>query len=429
MHFFDYQLYDLRLTLTSLMLNTPWSLVGEVLVVDDGSTLDYLVADAKILVGKVPGARLVRNEEQLGEGRLRNEMARFARYDIVIFLTPTVVCSPGWLEPLIGLLQSEPLTLAIPHLDNVNDPVTYDYITTPDKIVTAITWSLALRVVTSHEDPSANILRSPALRGDVFAVTRDFIKKFSLYDESFGDIGAENVDLSLRTWLCGGAVKVAQCSRVGVLRLSDPLRAHSPDNVRRLVAWWMPSHKDVIYKHAKVTDDQSVASPPTNPYTSRLQCKTVDWYLDEMKAASVMQRLSPGAVHIGLLKVKSGLCARIGKDDRVDLGSCSLGSYEIFPANMVFELLDDGRVMTNGLCLTTKQTAYIQAEKCASDDSHQRYKYDSSQHLVNDWSSFCLMHVTDPEKQADNSQRQIAMAQKCSADSDGKFSTWEFIAI
>ena len=412
------------------MLYTPLDLIGEVLVVDDGSTLEYLVTDAKVLVNKVPRARLIRNEDQLGEGRLRNEMARFAQYPTVVFLSPTVVCSPGWLEPLIELLRDEPLTLALPHLDNVNDPVTYDYVKTPDELVVTMTWSLGLRVVKSHGAPVKDRLASPASRGEVFAVTREFIRKFGLFDEVFNDLGAENLELSLRTWLCGGMVKVAQCSHVGILRLNDPLRAHSSDSVRRIVSLWLPSEKELVFKLAKISDEKSAASLQVASPSNRLQCKNFDWFLDEMKNLGILNKQSPKANQVGMLKVKTGMCARVGKDSRIDLGSCSTGTYELLPTNMEFELLSDGRITIGDQCLTTQNTAYVVAEKCATtENNHQRFNYDSKQRLVNDWSSFCLMHVTDPEKQADNNPRQIAMAQKCEADSDGKFSTWEFISV
>ena len=41
--FFDYQLYDLKVTVGSVLLNTPADLIKEIIIVDDGSTLDHLI--------------------------------------------------------------------------------------------------------------------------------------------------------------------------------------------------------------------------------------------------------------------------------------------------------------------------------------------------------------------------------------------------
>jgi len=51
----------------------------------------------------------------------------------------------------------------------------------------------------------------PLVRGEVFAVRRSFLSSVGgLYDSRLedGSGAAQHIDLSLRTWLCGGSIKV-----------------------------------------------------------------------------------------------------------------------------------------------------------------------------------------------------------------------------
>ncbi len=64
--FFDYQLYDLKATIDSVRLHTPDELIQEIIMVDDGSTLDYIKDDAKLYSDKVQKSRLIRLESREG---------------------------------------------------------------------------------------------------------------------------------------------------------------------------------------------------------------------------------------------------------------------------------------------------------------------------------------------------------------------------
>ena len=139
----------------------------------------------------------------------------------------------------------------------------------------------------------------------------------------------------------------------------------------------------------------------------------------------------------------TGSCAHVGDDGRVDVVDCSLSAP--------FELTTSGMLTSgNSRCLTVQGNSYVFIETChyvkrkQPVDSNlklkQEWRYEpASTQLVNPWSSFCAMHVTDPENHANN-WRQIVMAQNCSKEVlqsstsfDGstahRFAQWTFINV
>ena len=65
--FFDYQFYDVKTTIDSVRLHTPESLIQEIIMVDEGSTLDYIKDDAKLYARKIANAKLIRLEQREGK--------------------------------------------------------------------------------------------------------------------------------------------------------------------------------------------------------------------------------------------------------------------------------------------------------------------------------------------------------------------------
>ena len=66
--FFDYQFYDLKTTIDSVRLHTPEDLIQEIIMVDEGSTLDYIKDDAKLYAAKIMNGKLIRLEQREGKG-------------------------------------------------------------------------------------------------------------------------------------------------------------------------------------------------------------------------------------------------------------------------------------------------------------------------------------------------------------------------
>lgn len=132
----------------------------------------------------------------------------------------------------------------------------------------------------------------------------------------------------------------------------------------------------------------------------------------------------------GLLLLLTDACGRVQDDSRIDLTRCGPTSLDSL-RSVVFELKASGRLLTgSGQCLTVQRNSYVVANSCTTTLSgQQRWSYDErSGRLMNPWSGFCAMHVTDPDRDGTSRWRQILMAQNCTAvqNSIAPFMRWTF---
>ena len=429
--FYDYQFYDLKTTVASVLHNTRHDLIGEIIIVDDGSTLDYIREESKTYAEKIKMVKLLRMSQKVGQARARTRAIEEAKTEYLVFLDTTVVCNAGWLPPLTELLRKEHSAIAVPHYDSIKNPISYEYAKTDWELLTTFSWSLTMRTSPSHvtnKDSIAPFINSPAIRGTAWAVRKLFLKRIGGFDESMNDVGGESLELSLRTWMCGGVIKILPCSRVGVLNLKDPVKVIMAENIRRIVELWMPEKRNFIFKHTNVQGAMDATEKTSLKarwqQLSALECQKFDWY----QRTIIPDIYTPDmdAIAYGLLRCKSGRCARTGDDKRLDLGQCKPDQYKLHPIQMIFEQSKGGTIKTDGRCLTVLPSAYVVVEECRKGESKQQWEVKQNGVLRNLWSNYCAMHVTDPDKRVPKG-RQIMMVQECPGDAAGMFVEFEFI--
>ncbi|KAG7275216.1 hypothetical protein CRUP_013004 [Coryphaenoides rupestris] len=99
--------------------------------------------------------------------------------------------------------------------------------------------------------------RSPALGGGVLAIDRHFFLSVGGYDPGMLLSGAEQIELSIRVWSCGGSMEVVPCSRVAHLSPpapTPPPPATPPDpellhkDKIRLADTWMDAYGKIFYR-------------------------------------------------------------------------------------------------------------------------------------------------------------------------------------
>lgn len=133
-------------TLHSIMQRTPEKLISEVVIIDDCSDeiLTYMKTELQEYVKQWGSkVRVIRNEKREGLIRSRNQAARSAKGEVLVFLDSHVEVNKGWLEPLLDKIEKNWHVVAVPVLDTIS-PTKWDYTAAEQvpKTVDAFLWNL-----------------------------------------------------------------------------------------------------------------------------------------------------------------------------------------------------------------------------------------------------------------------------------------------
>ncbi|KAM6216179.1 inactive polypeptide N-acetylgalactosaminyltransferase-like protein 5 [Rhynchocyon petersi] len=289
--FHNEEFYALFRTMSSVINLTPEYILEEIILIDDKSDTDDLKEkldhQLEAFRGKV---KLVRNERREGLIRARMIGASLATGDILVFLDSHCEVNREWLQPLLFAISKNTKMVVSPLIDVIDD-LTLEY--KPSPIVRgAFNWKLQFKwdhvysyEMDGPEGPTGPI-RSPAISGGIFAIHRHYFNDIGQYDKGMELWGGENLELSLRIWMCGGQLFILPCSRVGhiskqyIERDLKSLRAVTY-NTLRLVHVWLDDYKEQVFlerptmrflNYGNITERVELRK--------QLGCKTFQWYLD-----------------------------------------------------------------------------------------------------------------------------------------------------
>ncbi|KAH8339088.1 hypothetical protein KR074_003887 [Drosophila pseudoananassae] len=300
-------------TLSSVRKRTPVRLLREIILVDDGSTkVNHKLNDfLRIKFLKVKHHRL---DTQVGLMKARVTGAQLALADVLVFLDSHVEVTHGWLEPLIAPILGNNRTCTTPIIDTIDyDNFSYrrgkpsrgffnwqfNYIQLP----------LLKEEVVALPAPHDN----PIMNGGLFAIGRQWFFELGGYEKGLKIWGAEQFELSLKIWLCGGRILEVPCSRVGHLYRDPSFHIHYTQqtkefetklisrvsqvgisieallncvifqNYRRVAEVWLDDYKDKLFEqmpHLTVIKVGSLTE--ARALKKRLQCKPFKWFLDHL---------------------------------------------------------------------------------------------------------------------------------------------------
>lgn len=117
-------------TIHSILNKTSESLVHEIILVDDLSTLEELRDELENYVAKFPKLQLVRTSKR--EGLIRGRMigAQHAMGEILVFLDSHCEVNKEWLPPLLERIKENPTTVVCPVIDIISSD-TFEYQSSP----------------------------------------------------------------------------------------------------------------------------------------------------------------------------------------------------------------------------------------------------------------------------------------------------------
>lgn len=129
---------------------------------------------------------------------------------------------------------------------------------------------------------------TPAMAGGLFTIHRSFFERLGWYDEGFDIYGIENIELSMKSWICGGKMLTVPCSRVAHIQktghpyLSQTKKDVVRANSLRLAEVWMDEYKYIIfdiYGIPKYPEEEIGDVSHRKEIRQKAKCKTFKYYV------------------------------------------------------------------------------------------------------------------------------------------------------
>ncbi|XP_061207016.1 polypeptide N-acetylgalactosaminyltransferase 15 isoform X1 [Neopsephotus bourkii] len=393
-------------TVHSIMDTAPKASLKDIILVDDLSQQGPLKSALSEYISKLDGVKLIRSNKRLGVIRGRMLGAARATGDVLIFMDSHCECQKGWLEPLLARLSSNRNSVVSPVID-VIDWKTFQYYHSVSLHRGVFDWKLNFHwePVPEHEEKvrqsPISPIRSPVVAGAVVAMDRHYFQNIGAYDSDMSTWGAENLELSIRTWLCGGSVEIIPCSRVGHVYRNHFPRAFSYEdaivrNKIRIAETWLGPFKENFYKHDTVAFLISKAEKPDCSERLQLQkrlgCRNFQWFVSNVYPELSQPEDTPGFSG-RLYNTGVGFCAdyrpgRATEEGSIELFPCSDSINQHFEYNSRKEIRLGSAPL---FCLDVRHGKVI-PQNCTkeTDNSHQHWDVQENGMIVHILSGKCI---------------------------------------
>ncbi|KAK7109707.1 probable N-acetylgalactosaminyltransferase 9 isoform X2 [Littorina saxatilis] len=394
-------------TAHSVVNRSPPQYLHEVILLDDFSDKDFLGEDLRKYVESTwPDGvvKIVRTTERSGLIRARIAGAKAATGDVLIFLDSHCEVGPGWVEPVLTRIQEDRSAVVCPIVDYI-DANTLQYSLNGGYQVGGFSWSMHFtwenvperdKAKRKYTDP----VRSPTMAGGLFAADRKYFFEIGAYDPGMDVWGGENLEISFRTWMCGGKLEFIPCSRVGhIFRSSHPYTFPGNKdthgiNSMRLAEVWMDEYKRLFYTHRRDLLGQDFGDISERlELRKRLNCHSFKWFLDNVYPEKFMPDEN---VHAwGMVRnPSSNLCMdTLQKDEKMvfDMGlySCQNGAS----ANQVLSLSYKDELRREEGCLDSggKDGDKLTLRQCNQAKATMKWKHDKKKNkIIHEQSGLCV---------------------------------------
>ena len=318
--------------------------------------------------------------------------------NIIFFVFSQVVVNEGWLEPLLNHVINDPTVLAVPHIDRLLKG--RRFVEVEHGVINVFGWSLATYFY--ETDTRDMIINSPVMTGDAFVANKKFLEEIGSYDEGMENGNGETLELSLRTWMCGGSIQMVSCSRIAVKDALVPHNITSDRNFERISKLWFDNdYQQVIFKHhvskSEMTIDEKDHLKMRQQYLKKITtCKDMEWYLENPGKAIVKPSNVLRFYNMGKLGNHAGVCVHgtiITGQDYVRADLCRPHMYD---PEMIYEVDVLGHYSHQGNCLGMNDDHKVNLEACDQSSHAQIWtKYDHDMYFNMNYRDYCLTHISE----------------------------------
>ncbi|XP_053597841.1 putative polypeptide N-acetylgalactosaminyltransferase 9 isoform X1 [Microplitis demolitor] len=397
-------------TVHSVLDRSPEHLIQEIILVDDYSDMPHLKRQLLDYMMNYPKVKIIRASKREGLIRARLLGAAAATAPVLTYLDSHCECTEGWLEPLLDRIARDPTTVVCPVIDVIDDTtLEYHWRDSGGVNVGGFDWNLQFnwhavpeREKKRHKN-SAEPVWSPTMAGGLFAIDRAFFERLGTYDSGFDIWGGENLELSFKTWMCGGTLEIVPCSHVGhIFRKRSPYKWRSGVNVLkrnsiRLSEVWLDEYAQYYYQRIGHDKGNYGDVSERKDLRKKLGCKSFKWYLDNVYP----ELFIPGEA------VASGEIRNLGEGGSTCLDSPARKSdlhkpVGLYPChrqggNQYWMLSKTGEIRRDESCLDYSGTDVI-LYPCHGSKGNQQWIYNPQTKQIRHGSSDKCMAITESKQ-------------------------------
>ncbi|XP_063421651.1 putative polypeptide N-acetylgalactosaminyltransferase 9 [Mytilus trossulus] len=398
-------------TVYSILNTSPSYLLRDIFLVDDASTQEHLHQRLTEEVDRFPNVHLLRTGFRSGLIKARLLGFSHVNTTVAIFLDSHCECSEGWLEPLLDKIAHCNKTVAVPLADQISSetfqfsPVNIEHMHMGGfDFDLNFNWRPVPEEELKRRTSVIDSVKSPTFLGCCFAISVDFFKYLGTYDPGYQIWGAENLELSFKTWMCGGSLEIIPCSHIGhMFRNAMPYSWGENGmhilikNSLRLAEVWMDDFKrfyhDRIFYNIKfdigdITDRKKLRRS--------LKCHNFDWYLKNVYPGLFLPYNSKATGHIR--NAATELCIESPVMGFMMYREVSLKPCSDYAFNQHWTFTEKNTIRRDEGCLGYQEPHSLVVMPCYPLASNIKWTYSQENLIISNLDNLCLELSTDSTK-------------------------------